>query len=88
VVVPYEGTGDEQPLRARLLADRGVLDVVPAAECTPPRLAAAMEAALARPDFPAPALVDLDGATRAAALLGEMLDGVARARAQAPSARR
>jgi predicted glycosyltransferase len=88
VVVPYEGSGDEQPLRARLLADRGVLDVVPAAECTPARLAAAMEAALARPDFPAPAPVDLDGASRSAALLGEMLDGVARARAQAPSDRR
>jgi predicted glycosyltransferase len=61
---------------------------VPAAECTPARLAAAMEAALARPDFPAPATVDLDGASRSAALLGEMLDGVARARAQAPSDRR
>jgi predicted glycosyltransferase len=88
VVVPYEGTGDEQPVRARLLAERGVLDVVPAAECTPARLAAAMEAALARPGFPSPAAVDLDGAARAAAVLGEMLDGVARARAQAPSARR
>jgi predicted glycosyltransferase len=88
VVVPYEGSGDEQPLRARLLAERGVLDVVPAAECTPPRLAAAMAAALTRPDFPAPAPVDLAGATRAAALLGEMLDGVATARAQASSVRR
>jgi predicted glycosyltransferase len=84
VVVPYEGSGDEQPLRARLLAERGVLEVVPAAECAPARLAAAMEAALTRPDFPAPAAVDLDGAARAAGLLGEMLDGVARARAQAP----
>src|SRR5262245_38116312 len=89
VVVPYEGSGDEQPLRARLLAERGVLEVVPAAECTAPRLAAAMEAALTRRDFPAPAAVDLDGAARAAALLGAMLDAVSGARAQAPgSARR
>jgi predicted glycosyltransferase len=89
VVVPYEGSGDEQPLRARLLAERGVLEVVPAADCTPPRLAAAMEAALTRPDFPAPASMDLDGAARAAAHLGEMLDAVAAARSQEPgSARR
>jgi predicted glycosyltransferase len=82
VVVPYEGSGDEQPLRARLLAERGVLEVVPAAECTAPRLAAAMEAALSRPDFPAPVSLELDGARRTAALLGEMLDTVTRARAQ------
>jgi predicted glycosyltransferase len=86
VVVPYEGSGDEQPLRARLLAERGVLEVVPAADCTPPRLAAAMEAALTRRDFPAPASIDLDGAARAAAILGAMVDGVARARAQGPGA--
>jgi predicted glycosyltransferase len=84
VVVPYEGSGDEQPLRARLLAERGVLEVVPAAECTAPRLAAAMEAALTRCDFPAPAAIDLDGAARAAAIVGAMLDGVAKARGQAP----
>jgi predicted glycosyltransferase len=89
VVVPYEGSGDEQPLRARLLAERGVLEVVAAADCTPPRLAGAMEAALTRRDFPALASMDLDGAARAAALLGEMLDAVAAARAQEPgSARR
>src|SRR5262245_10356054 len=89
VVVPYEGSGDEQPLRAGLLAERGVLEVVPAAECAPARLAAAMEAALIRRDFPAPTSVDLDGAARAAALLGAMLDAVSGARAQAPgSARR
>lgn len=80
VVVPYEGSGDEQPLRAGLLAERGVLEVVPAAECTPARLAAAMEAALARPGFPAPAALDLDGAARSARVLGRLVDAVAAAR--------
>src|SRR5581483_9840847 len=80
VVVPYEGSGDEQPLRAGLLAERGVLEVVPAAECTPARLAAAMEAALARPGFPAPAALDLDGAARSARVLGRLVDAAAAAR--------
>jgi predicted glycosyltransferase len=61
VVVPYEASGDEQPLRAGLLAARGLLDVVPEAELTPARLAAAMDAALERPGFPTPARLDLDG---------------------------
>jgi predicted glycosyltransferase len=39
-------------------------------------------AALSRPDFPAPVSLELDGARRTAALLGEMLDTVTRARAQ------
>lgn len=78
VVVPYEGAGDEQPVRARLLAARGLLEVVPEAQLTPPRLAAAMDSALLRPGFPAPARLDLDGAQRAAALLAA-LAGEARA---------
>ena len=83
VVVPYEGSGDEQVLRARLLADRGVLLVVPAGALSPARLAAAMEAALTTPGFPAPARLDLDGAARSAALLGALVDEVAGARAAA-----
>jgi predicted glycosyltransferase len=85
VVVPYEGSGDEQPLRAGLLAERGVLLVVPAGALSPTRLAAAMEAALATPGFPAPARLELDGAGRSAAIAGTLIDEVAAARAaQAP----
>lgn len=81
VVVPYEGSGDEQPLRARLLAQRGVLLLVPAAGLTPARLAAAMEAALTTPGFPAAADLDLAGAPRSAKILAALVDEVAAARA-------
>lgn len=82
LVVPYEGSGDEQPLRARLLAERGLLAIVPEAELTPARLAAAMDATLCRPDFPAPARLDLDGAARSVAILAELAARVRAARAQ------
>jgi predicted glycosyltransferase len=88
VVVPYEGSGDEQPLRARLLAERGVLIAVPASELSPARLAAAMEAGLTRSGFPAPARLDLDGARRSAELLGALAEPVVAARAGQPSGRR
>lgn len=80
VVVPFEGSGDEQPLRARLLADRGLLIAVEEAGLTPARLAAAMTAALTTPGFPAPARLALDGAARSAARLGALVDDVAAAR--------
>jgi predicted glycosyltransferase len=83
VVVPYEGSGDEQALRAHLLAERGVLLVVPAGALSPARLAAAMEAALTTPGFPAPARLALDGASRSATILGALVDEVAGARAAA-----
>jgi predicted glycosyltransferase len=82
LVVPYEGSGDEQPLRARLLAERGLLAILPEAELTPARLAAAMDATLTRPDFPAAATVDLGGARRSVAILAELAAGVRAARAQ------
>jgi predicted glycosyltransferase len=87
VVVPYEGSGDEQPLRAALLAARGLLEILPERELTPARLAAVMDAALRRPDFPAPVRLDLDGATRSVAVLHELATGVRAARAQ-PAGRR
>jgi predicted glycosyltransferase len=80
VVVPYEGSGDEQPLRARLLAERGLLLVVEARTLTPARLATALEAALATPGFPAAASLDLEGAARSATILGGLVDDVAAAR--------
>jgi predicted glycosyltransferase len=82
VVVPYEGSGDEQPLRAALLAERGLLEIVPEAELTPARLAAAMDAALVRPDFPAPVRLDMDGATRSVEILAGLAASVRTARAQ------
>lgn len=82
VVVPYEGSGDEQPLRARLLAERGLLAIVPEPELTPARLAAAMDAALARPGFPAPVRLDMAGATRSVEILAGLAASVRAARAQ------
>ncbi len=80
VVVPYEGSGDEQPLRARILAERGLLKVVPEGELSPGRLADAMQEALARPAFPAPAPLDLKGASRSVEVLKALVDGVIAAR--------
>jgi predicted glycosyltransferase len=82
VVVPFEASGDEQPLRAGLLAARGLLAIVPEAELTPARLAAAMDAALDRPGFPAPVSLDLDGAARSVEILAALAAGVRAARAQ------
>jgi len=82
VVVPYEGSGDEQPLRAALLAERGLLEIVPEAELTPARLAAAMDATLGRPGFPAPVRLDLDGAARSVEILAELARGVRATRGQ------
>ncbi len=49
VVVPYSGgTETEQTLRARLLANRNLLTVVPEADLSPATLAAAVRAALAQ----------------------------------------
>jgi predicted glycosyltransferase len=80
VVVPYEGSGDEQPLRARLLAERGLLRVVAEGDLSPARLARAMTEALRARDFPAKACLDLDGARRSVEILAGLVDEVANAR--------
>ena len=69
IVVPYAGGLEtEQTLRAALLAERGALSVVPEAELSPERLAAAVDAALA--GAPASAGdIDTGGAEATAALL-------------------
>jgi predicted glycosyltransferase len=82
LVVPYEASGDEQPLRARLFGERGLLAILPETELTPARLAAAMDTTLTRPNFPAPAAIDLGGARRSVAILAELAAGVRAARAQ------
>jgi len=80
VVVPYEGSGDEQPVRARILAERGLLKVVEESELSPPRLAAAIQDALTAPGFPAPARLDLNGASRSAEILTSLVEEVIAAR--------
>ena len=77
VVIPFdEDEETEQALRAKLLAERGVVHVVPAAELTPARIAQAVEAALAGPP-PAAIALDPDGAKRTAALVREAAERVA-----------
>jgi len=80
VVVPYEGSGDEQPLRARILAEQGLLTVVPEAELSAKRLAEAMQEAQATPRFPARTRLDLKGASRSVQILKALVDGVIAAR--------
>ncbi|MGH7047890.1 MAG: glycosyltransferase family protein [Stellaceae bacterium] len=75
VVVPFaEGRESEQTLRAERLAARGVIDLVPAGDLVPERLAAAIEGAAAH--RPAALAFDTEGAPRTArlvaALIGEM----------------
>ncbi|MFI5017858.1 MAG: glycosyltransferase family protein [Dongiales bacterium] len=72
LVLPFaEGAESEQSLRARLLAERGLLSLMePPIE--PARLAAAIEAALRRPR-PQPGALDLDGAAETVRQLAGML---------------
>jgi predicted glycosyltransferase len=72
LVLPFaEGAESEQSLRARLLAERGLLSLMePPIE--PARLAAAIEAALLRPRLQ-PSALDLDGAAETARQLAGML---------------
>jgi predicted glycosyltransferase len=72
VVVPYETPGEtEQRLRAELLAERGLLQVVPAGELSPERLAAAIAVFPPDPTASAPRIA-LDGARRGAALIARL----------------
>ena len=76
VVVPYEGSGDEQPIRAGLLAARGLVRVLPEAARSPATLAQTMDAALTDPAFPAPAHLALDGARRSVTVVAELAAAV------------
>jgi len=77
LVLPFaEGGESEQPLRARLLAARGLLSVAEA-PFEPRSLAVAIDAALARPRPPA-GNIDLDGANASARYLGKLLGLAAR----------
>lgn len=73
VLVPYAGGAEsEQTSRARLLAGRGLVQMVEGDALSPAALAAAIERAAAAPR-PVPDAIDLDGAQRTAALLREWL---------------
>lgn len=69
VVVPFsQGSETEQGMRARLLAERGLIEAVDEKTLSPERLAAAVDRAALRPRPAAPG-VDLEGARRSAALI-------------------
>ena len=69
VVVPFAGGAEiEQSLRARLLAERGWIDMVEESDLNPRTLADAIDRA-ARRSAPKSGVVDLDGARNSAALL-------------------
>jgi predicted glycosyltransferase len=73
VVVPFaEGQESEQPLRARLLAERGLVQAVDPQDLTPARLAAAIDAAAVMAP-PAAGLFNLAGAASTAQILREAL---------------
>lgn len=75
VLVPYSGPGEsEQILRARLLAERGLVEVLNEELLDPAALAAAADRA-ARRARPSPGAIDLGGARRSAGLLREWLHG-------------
>jgi len=75
LLVPYRGPGEsEQTQRARLLADRGLVEVLDEDLLDPAALAAAADRA-ARRTRPSPGAIDLGGARRSAGLLREWLHG-------------
>jgi len=74
VLVPYATGGQsEQPLRARLMRDKGLAKLVEEDHLGPQSLAAAIDSALASP-APGPARVDLMGAEKSAQLVLEWLN--------------
>jgi predicted glycosyltransferase len=73
VLVPFAGSREiEQTLRARLLAERGLVSMVEEEALSPATLAAAIDRAAAAPRPPAGA-VDLGGARQSAELVREWL---------------
>ena len=73
IVVPFDDDGEqEQSLRARAFEQHGLLNVISKQELTPRRLAGAITEIAAKPR-PAPGGLAIDGAERAAAIVGEYL---------------
>ncbi len=73
VLVPFAaGTEAEQTMRAKILAERGLVQVVEESALTPASLAAAIDRAVQTPR-PAAQTIDLGGARRTAELMREWL---------------
>jgi len=74
VCLPFAGgTESEQTLRCRLLAERGIIQMVESDAVSAEEVAAAIERALATPP-PAAPIVNTDGAATSAALIREALE--------------
>lgn len=74
VVIPFAGGEEtEQALRANLLAERGLLQVLREAELNPAVLAQRIDQALAMPKAPGSS-IRLDGAAETVRLVGDFLD--------------
>jgi predicted glycosyltransferase len=74
VLVPYETAGEtEQRLRSELLARKGLVTIVPAAELSAERLARGFAEALARPPRRSES-IDLSGAETSARLLRDLAE--------------
>lgn len=74
VVIPFAGGEEtEQALRANLLAERGLLQVLREADLTPAALAQRIDQALAMPKAAGNA-IRLDGAAETVRLVGDLLD--------------
>lgn len=72
VLVPFEEGGEtEQRIRADMLAERGMATVLPEAELSGERLAASIQASLARPR-PVPGTISRNGVRRTAELVAEL----------------
>jgi predicted glycosyltransferase len=75
VVVPFAGGEEtEQALRAELLAERGLLQVLRESEISPERLAGRIDKALAAPRPTAETAIRLDGADETVRLVHRLLD--------------
>jgi predicted glycosyltransferase len=61
LVVPRSGPSREQPIRASILAERGLAESVPLAEATAHDIAESLEYVLEEDDYPENELPDLDG---------------------------
>lgn len=84
LVIPRAGPSAEQRMRAELLAQRQLIDVVDPAELSAEKLAERLMEDLERTDYPADGdVVPLDGARQAADRLLELLRGEARGEAHA-----
>ena len=74
LVIPRLGPSAEQVMRAKLFAERGLIDVIYPDELSPKRLAERVMADLERDDYPVyDKTVELDGAARAVARLSKYL---------------